>query len=151
MPLDRIPAAALIVTLALSVLAPPAAEAQQAGKVYRIGLMLGSSVSAAAPFVDAFRQGLRELGWVEGKNFALEIRAAEGKYERFPALAAELVRLKVDVIATAAQPAAEAAKNATRTIPIVMVVVADAVGSGLVASLAGRVETSRGCLCWQSS
>jgi putative ABC transport system substrate-binding protein len=116
--------------------APLATEAQQAGKVYRIGLMLGSSVSAAAPHVDEFRQGLRELGWVEGKNFALEIRAAEGKYERFPAFAAELVRLKVDLIVAPTGPAAEAAKNATRTIPIVMMVVPDPVGSGLVASLA---------------
>jgi len=129
--------APLIVTLALGLLLVPIpATAQQPGKVYRIGVMLGSSVSATAPYVDAFRQGLRELGWVEGKNFALEIRAAEGKYERFPAFAAELVRLKVDVIAAAVRLAAEAAQNATRTIPIVMVVVSDPVGSGLVGSLA---------------
>ena len=77
--------------------APFAAQAQQTGKVYRVGWIIGSSISASAPLVDAFRQGMRELGWVEGKNIEYEIRAAEGKLERFPVLVAELLRLKVDL------------------------------------------------------
>ena len=86
--------------------------------------------------MEAFRQGLRELGWIEGQNIAIEVRAAEGKYDRLPGLAAELVRLKVDVIFASSTPAALAAKHATTTIPIVIGRVADPVGSGLVASLA---------------
>jgi putative ABC transport system substrate-binding protein len=87
-------------------------------------------------FFDAFRQGLRELGWVEGQNIAIEHRLAEGKLDRLPHLAAELVRLKVDVILATSSPPAVAAKNATRTVPIVMATSADPVGQGLVASLA---------------
>ena len=116
--------------------APLAAEAQQPAKVWRIGVILVGSISLAVPYLDAFRQGLRELGWVEGKNFALEVRAAEGKYERFPAFATDLGRLKVDIIVTSNAAAAWAAKNATSTIPIVMVNPGDPVGQGLVASLA---------------
>ena len=85
---------------------------------------------------EAFRQGLRELGYVEGKNIVIEYRYAEGKFDRLPALAAELVRLKVDVIVTGGPPSARAAKEATSTIPIVMMQVGDPVGSGFVASLA---------------
>ena len=111
------------------------AEAQQPTKVPRIGYLLG------APFryldrTEAFRQGLRELGYVEGKNIVIEWRSAEGKLDRLPALAAELVRLKVDVIVTAGPGATRAAKEATVTIPIVMTQDDDPVGSGFVASLA---------------
>lgn len=116
--------------------APLAAEGQQAGKAYRLGLMLGSSVSASAHLVDAFRQGMRELDWVEGKNFELEVRAAERKFDRFPAIVAELLRLRVDVIIAPTFVAARAAKNATSTVPILIVVAGDVVGAGLVDSLA---------------
>jgi putative ABC transport system substrate-binding protein len=109
------------------------AEAQQPTKVPRIGYLGSTSVSART---EAFRQGLRELGYVEGKNIVIEWRRHEGKVDRLPALAAELVRLKVDIIITAGAPAARAAKEATPTIPIVMTQVGDPVGSGFVASLA---------------
>jgi len=89
-----------------------------------------------SPLLDAFRQGLRELGWVEGQNIAIEYRFAEGRFDRLPDLAAELVRLKVDIIVAQPTPAAVAAKNATKTIPIVMISVGDPVGLGLIASLA---------------
>ncbi len=114
--------------------APLAAEAQQAGKVHRIGYLSGSS--ATAHLIEAFRQGLRELGWVEGQNIVIDYRYAEGRLDRLPDLAAELVRLKVDIIVAVAVPPAAAAKNATGTIPIVMIAVADPVGQGLIASLA---------------
>ena len=128
---------ALIVTLALGILsAPLPADAQQAGKVYRIGFLGGASPSVAARPLEAFRQGLRDLGYVEGKNIVIEYRYAEGKFERLPDLAAELVRLKVDLIVAAATPPALAAQEATTSIPIVIVGVADPVGSGLVSSLA---------------
>ncbi len=87
-------------------------------------------------FLQAFRQGLRELGYVEGQNIAIEFRWAEGKYDRLPGLAAELVRLKVNVIVASGPPAIQAAKQATETIPIVMAAIADAVAAGFVASLA---------------
>ncbi len=115
--------------------APLAAEAQQATKVARIGSLLSNR--AANPHLhEAFGQGLRDLGYVEGRNVAIEIRSAEGKLERLPALAAELVALKVDVIVAGGTLAAVAAKQATKTIPIVFVAAADPVTSGLVASLA---------------
>lgn len=127
----------LVVALALGILLLAlAADAQQSTRVPRVGFLLGSSPAAAAPFTEAFRQALRDLGYVERQNIAIEERFAEGRYERFPGFAVELVRLKVDVIAAGGTPAALAAKNATRTIPIVMVSVGDPVGSGLVASLA---------------
>src|SRR5215471_2022717 len=113
--------------------APVAAEAQQALKVPRIGYLSGDTRTTASTFEDAFRQGLRELGYVEDQNIAIEYRWAEGKYERLPQLAAELVRLKVDVMLAVSTPATQAAKAATRTIPIVFTVVADPVASGLVA------------------
>jgi putative tryptophan/tyrosine transport system substrate-binding protein len=111
-------------------------EAQQPAKMPRIGFLITSSPSAIAPRMDAFRQGLRELGYVEGKNIVIEPRHAEGKLDRLPALAAELVRLKVDVLVTSGPTATHSAKRATSTIPIVMTFDDDPVGSGFVASLA---------------
>jgi putative ABC transport system substrate-binding protein len=116
--------------------APLMAEAQPAGKLYRIGYLAGGSATANPSFAEAFRQGLRELGWVEGQNIAIEYRFAEGRLDRLPDLAAELVRLKVDIIVATPTPAAVAARNATRTIPIVMRGVGDPVGLGLVERLA---------------
>jgi putative ABC transport system substrate-binding protein len=116
------------------VVAPLAAEAQQAAKIARIGY-LAPNLAATPHLPEAFRQGLRDLGYVEGRNVVIEYRDAEGKLERLPALAAELVALKVDVIVTSAYPGTLAAKNATNTIPIIMVAVADPVRIGLIASL----------------
>ncbi len=110
------------------------ADAQQTKRIPRIGILrLGSPPDL---FIEAFRQGLRDLGYVEGKNILIEYRYAEGKADRLPNLAAELVRIKSDVIVTADTPPIRAARNATREIPIVMAVVADPVAAGLVASLA---------------
>jgi putative ABC transport system substrate-binding protein len=110
-------------------------DAQQQVKVPRIGI-LTLGVASAAPTFEAFRQGLRELGYIEGKDILIEYRYAEGKTDRLSNLAAELVRLKVDIIVTESGRAAEAAKHATQTTPIVMAIVGDPVGIGLVASLA---------------
>src|SRR6267143_6061570 len=109
--------------------APRAAEAQQAGKLYRIGFLSSSSLSDVRRlrFFESFRNGLGELGYVEGQNITIESRWAAGKYDRLPGLAAELVRLKMDVIVTVAVPAIRAAKEATSTIPIVMASVVDPV------------------------
>ena len=124
-------------TVTVSLLAAPlAAEAQQAGKVPRIGFLGVTSASDRPPLLDAFRQGLRELGWVEGQNIVIDYRFAEGRFGRLPALAAELVRLKVDIIVSGGTQGVTAAKNATETIPIVMIAVRDPVGTGLIASLA---------------
>jgi putative ABC transport system substrate-binding protein len=123
-------------TGAVLLAAPLPSEAQQPGKVYRIGWMIGSSVSVSAHLIDAFKQGMRELGWVEGKNIEYEIRAADGKPDRFPAIAAELMSLKVDLFLAPTNAAARAAQNATNRVPIVFVVAADAVESELVDSLA---------------
>jgi putative ABC transport system substrate-binding protein len=115
--------------------APLAARAQQAAKVARIGYLAGNQ--AASPHLpEAFHQGLRDLGYVEGRNVVIELRDAEGKFERLPALAAELVALKVDVIVAPSTLAALAAKQATRTLPIVFIGANDPVTDGLVASLA---------------
>src|SRR5262252_4346483 len=113
------------------------ADAQQTKKISRIGYLSAGigSLSSYAPR-EPFRQGLRELGYVEGKNIIIEYRNAGGKFDRLPALAAELVSLKVDLIVTGGPPSARAAKEATATIPIVMIQVGDPVGSGFVASLA---------------
>jgi putative ABC transport system substrate-binding protein len=116
--------------------APLAAEAQQAGKVYRIGVLEIVGAPANAANLTAFREGLRELGYVEGQNFTIEYRSADGRTEQFPDLASELVRLKVDVIVTRGTPAALAAKQATGTIPIVMASSGDPAAEGIVASLA---------------
>ncbi len=112
------------------------AEAQQAKKVPRIGFLTTVSPSTIAARIEAFRQGLRELGYVEGKNIVIEWRHVEGKPERMSELAAELVRLKVDIMVTAGPAATRPAKEATSTIPIVMAQDSDPVGSGFVASLA---------------
>jgi putative ABC transport system substrate-binding protein len=121
-------------TGAVLLAAPLAVEAQEAAKVPRIGWLGGSA--AASPLREAFLQGLRDLGYVEGRTVVIEWRFAEEKLERLPALAAELVALKVDVIVTGSRPATVAAKQATRTLPIVFAAVADPVTSGLVTSLA---------------
>jgi putative tryptophan/tyrosine transport system substrate-binding protein len=129
---------ALLVTLALGLLlAPLAPEAQPPTHVHRIGTLSALGTTPGRnPFVEAFLEGMRALGYVEGQHFVLEYRGAEGQFEGFPALAAELVRLKVEVIVAQGTPAALAAKHATTMIPVVMVGVGDPVGSGLVASLA---------------
>jgi len=124
----------LLATVSLTT-APPA-EAQQPTKIPRIGYLGAATLSAIPERVEAFRQGLRELGYVEGKNIVIEYRYAEGKLDRLPALAAELVRLKVDVIVTAGPTITRVAKEATVTIPIVMANDGDPVGNGFVASLA---------------
>jgi len=112
------------------------AEAQQARKVPRIGYLTATSLSSNVARIDAFRQGLRELGYVEGKNILIEWRSGEGKLERQGELAAELVRLKVDVIITSGPTITRAAKEATVTIPIVMAFDSDPIGNGFIASLA---------------
>ena len=111
-------------------------EAQPPAKVHRIGFLAGGSLATYAALIEAFRQNLRELGYIEGQNIATEYRASEGREDRLPELAAELVRLQVHLIVAWTTPAARAAKNATTTIPIVMVGVGDPVETGLVASLA---------------
>ena len=129
----------LVIALGAGALAVPLTPyAQQQDKVWRVGFLAQGHID----FVDSdrfygpFTQGMRELGYVEGKNLVIEWRSAEGKTERLPELAAELVRLKLDVLATAGTPAAQAAQKATTAIPIVMVNLGDPVGSGLVKSLA---------------
>jgi putative tryptophan/tyrosine transport system substrate-binding protein len=111
-------------------------DAQQAEKIFRIGFLDASNASGSAVLVDAFRHEMRKLGWTEGKNITIEYRFAEGKPERRPELAADLVRLKVDLIVATDTPSALTAKNVTTTIPIVIVTPGDPVGVGLVASLA---------------
>ena len=128
----------VLVLCAGSVVAPLASLAQQSGKVWRVGFLAQRHVD----FVDSdsyygpFTHGMRELGYVVGRNLMIEWRSAEGKSERLPELAAELARLKVDVVVAPGTPAAQAAQKATATIPVVMVSVGDPVGSGLVKSLA---------------
>jgi len=112
------------------------ASAQQAGKIFRIGYLDPSTASGNAVRLEAFRQELSKLGWIEGKNFTFEYRFAEQKDKRLPELAADLVHLKVDLIVVSGGPTASAAKKATATIPIVMTNVGDPVGAGLVGSLA---------------
>jgi putative ABC transport system substrate-binding protein len=132
-----------IILLTLTV----SAHAQQTKKIPRIGYL-----AAGSPPVDkAFLQGLRDLGYIEGQSIAIEYRFADGKNERLPGLAAELIGLKVDIIVTAGTPAAVAAKQATSMIPVVMAIVADPVGEGLVGSLARPGGTSPGWLTWTQS
>ena len=134
------PFIAVLIVLLVGVLAAPLiAEAQPAASFPRIGYLspgYPSDPRVGERFLQAFRQGLRELGYVEGQNIVIEFRSAEGKYDRLSALAVELIRFKVNVIVTIASPATQAAKQATETIPIVMVNVADPVATGFVASLA---------------
>ena len=127
-----VPILVAVVMLALGV----TAEAQQPKKVPRIGYLSGASLSAIRQRIEAFRQGLRQLGYVEGKNIVIEYRWAEGKPDRLPDLAAELVRLKVDIIVSAGPAVTPYFKEATKTIPIVMAQDNDPVGNGFVASLA---------------
>jgi ABC-type uncharacterized transport system substrate-binding protein len=122
----------VVVLLAVAVIV----EAQQVGKIFRIGFLDGGTASGSAGLLETFRQELRKLGWIEGKNIAIEYRFAEQRPERPPELAADLVRLKVDLIVVSAGPVVLAAKKATTTIPIVMTNAADPVGVGLIASLA---------------
>jgi putative ABC transport system substrate-binding protein len=134
----------LLTSLAGALAAPLGTEAQQPGKVPRVGWLSPGSATSDETFLASFRDALRELGWVVGTNIAIESRRAEGRFERLPDLAAELVRLKVDVIVTVVTQASLAAKHATQTIPIVMVGVGDPLGSGLVASLARPGENVTG-------
>jgi putative ABC transport system substrate-binding protein len=127
----------IILALFLGALAPsPASPGQQAGKVPLLGYLDGASASTSGDNLNAFRQGLRELGWIEGQNIAIEYRWAEGRFDRLPELAADLVRLRVDAIVATGDPVILAAKQATGTIPIVMTAVGDPIGAGFVASLA---------------
>jgi putative tryptophan/tyrosine transport system substrate-binding protein len=127
----------VVALLSLTLLAAPlAVGAQQAGKVWRMGYLDQGPASRNKAYLEALRQGLRDLGWVEGQNITIEARFAEGETGQLPILAAELVRLRMDVIATSTTPAALAAKHATTTIPIVIGFAADPVGSGIVSSLA---------------
>ena len=116
--------------------APLAGEAQKAGKVPRIGVLLTNSRASDSTHVEAFRQGLRERGYVEGQNVVIEYRYGDGKLDRLPQLAAELVELNVDLIVTSGTSPTRAAQQATRTIPIVMTIVGNPVAGGLIASLA---------------
>jgi putative ABC transport system substrate-binding protein len=125
----------LAVILALSLFAAPLVAAQPARQPYRIGMLMPVSGADSASNIEAFRQGLRELGYVEGQNIAIESRFADGRAEPLRGLVTELVRLKMDVIVTWGTPSAQAAKQVTQTIPIVMAAAADPVGTGLVASL----------------
>ena len=126
-----------ITALLLAVaVAGPQAHAQQAPKTAKIGILSATTPAALAPSVEAFKQGLRELGWVEGKSFVLEVRYGEGKVERLSELARELVALKMHVIVTPADLSIAAIKRETQTIPIVMALSSDPVGAGFVASLA---------------
>jgi len=122
--------------LAFLLITAPIAQAQQPKKISRIGFLAGSSGASGERNLRVLRQGLQELGYVEGKTFTVDYRSAEGKFDQLPALAAELVRLKVDVIVTQGTPAAMAAKNATKTIPIIILGGTDPVATGLVPSLA---------------
>ncbi|MFZ2649218.1 MAG: ABC transporter substrate-binding protein [Burkholderiaceae bacterium] len=125
-------AIALAIVAALSL----GAQAQEAAKLVRIGRLAPLSEEAAAPQSEAFRRGMRDLGWVEGTNYTLESVYAHGKLDRLPALAAELVQRRVDIILAGSSPGTLAVKNATRTIPVVMVTTGDPVADGLVQSLA---------------
>ena len=146
--------AILVLLVGLTLPSVHLAEAQQQAKVPKIGWLGARPAPGTASTAgrELFRRELRELGYVEGKNIAFEYRSAEDKLDRLPALADELVRLKVDVLVTPATPAALAAKNATRTIPIVFLSVADPVALGWLTAWRGLGETSRGSpplrRCW---
>ena len=123
-----------IITLGI-LLGSLAAQAQQTGNVYRIGFLGNSTAALEANLVGPFREGLRDLGYIEGRNVLIEYRWAEGKYDRFPVLIGELLALKVAVIVTAGTPATLAVKKATTSVPLVMTAVGDPVGTGIVPSL----------------
>ena len=125
-----------LATLGAAISWPLAARAQQAAKIPRVGLLSTFSPSETRPWHQALRQGLRDLGWVEGENISIEYRYAEGRLDRLPAIATDLVRLKVDLIFTDTTSPALAAKNATRSIPIVVASASDFVETGLAQSLA---------------
>jgi putative ABC transport system substrate-binding protein len=125
-----------VVLIILPLISLRPSGAQQPGKILRIGFLDGSTASGSAVLWEAFRQELTKLGWIEGKNLIIEYRFSEQKRERLPELAADLLRLNVDLIVTTGEPPALAAKKATTTIPVVMANAGDPVGSGLVASLA---------------
>ena len=129
-------AIAVVIFTAVMLATVSSTEAQQPTKIPRIGYLTGATPGGQSARIAAFRQGLRELGYVEGKNIIIEYRYAEGQFDRLPALAAELVRLKVDVIVTGGGGLTRAAKEATNSIPIVMAQDADPVANGFVASLA---------------
>jgi len=126
----------IVLLIGLTLASVHLAEAQQPTKIPRIGFLAAVSLSANSARFEAFRQGLRELGYMEGKNIIIEWRSSEGKADRLPGLAAELVRLKVDMIVSGGSTATRPAKEATNTIPIVMAQDTDPVGNGFVASLA---------------
>jgi putative tryptophan/tyrosine transport system substrate-binding protein len=126
----------LLTSLAGAIAAPLTAEGQQSAKQHRIGILLGSSESFVTPYIETFRQELRHLGYLEGRNVLIEYRYADGNYDRLRVLAADLVRLKVDVVVTEGTPPTRAATEATTTIPIVMTVTGDPVVAGLVTNLA---------------
>ena len=133
----RLRSIGLLVTLALGILAAPlAAAAQPAGKVYRVAVFGLLPREAGVPFLKALESGLRDLGYVEGRNLVLEYHTAEGRPERLPEVAAELVRLKFDVLITSTNEVTAAAKRATTTVPIVMALGGNPVGAGFIASLA---------------
>ncbi len=127
----------LVIALGASALAAPfGAFAQQQGKIWRIGRLLERDPSDYVPSFDAFKAGMRELGYTEDKNYVIEQRSAQSELARLPALAAELLALKVDLILSSGTPSAVAARNATREIPILIITVGDPIGAGLAATLA---------------
>ncbi len=142
-----LPAALIAFTLSL-IAAPLAAEAQQTGKIYRVGFLASGSSSAPAPTLDAFRQGLHDLGWLEGQNLALEVRWAEGDLERFPALARNLVGSRVDVLVAAGYQGVQAAREAAGSTPIVMVACDPA--ETIVANIARPGGNITGVTCMSS-
>ena len=134
----------LAVILALSITLGPLATEAQPAKVARIGYLSPLSASADSTHSEAFRQGLRDLGYVEGRTVVIEARYADGKFARLPDLAAEIIRLKVDVIVAAPTPAVRAAQQATRTVPIVMAFSGDPVGEGSSPAWHAQAATSQG-------
>ena len=129
-----------LLVLACLLAAIAVASAQPPAKVVRVGYLSDATLAVKGPLIRAFLQGMRDLGYVEGQNLVMEYRFAEGSYDRLPSLAAELIQTKPDVILTSASAAARAAKQATATIPIVMVAIANPVGQGLV----GQLRATRG-------
>src|SRR5438132_5275355 len=129
----------LAVVLAVSLILAPLAPQAQTGKLSRIGFLGNTTAALEANLVGPFRDGLRELGYVEGQNILIEYRWAEGKYERFPALIAELISQKVEVIVTAGTPATHAGKKATKSVSLVMLAVGDPLRTGIVPTLAHHV------------